>query len=277
MTAPVRARLPFILICVATVVAVAVSLDRVHLAHTWSIVEPNLRWTVPLNIGFAAIAWRARVVTLAAALAGGTIAWLLLAAFGWGAWLVIGFALVLTAAATRVGHTRKSQAGIAEARHGQRGVANIIANTGTAGVAAMAALCVGDPALPALVAVASLATSVGDTVATEIGQASRGTPRLVTSWRRVRAGTPGAVSAQGLGAGASAAMLVALMAGATGMIAPRAIIVIAICAVVASLLEGVIAITAETRGWIDNDGVNLISSIIGAALSAAACVAVAAV
>lgn len=226
---------------------------------TWS--------TIALTVVLALAAWGAGAVTAGGAVTGGIVAWLLLHAFGWGAWLLVGAGLVLTTGATRVGSARKTAAGIAEPRRGRRAAANIAANLGVAAAAGAIAVATGERTWTAVAAVASIATSVSDTVATEIGQASNGTPRLVTTWRRVPAGTPGAVSWQGLLAGSVAAIVLAAIAGATAMVDARAIVPVAGAAIAASVLEGTIATTLEARGWIDNNGVNLAASLVGAVLA----------
>lgn len=222
-------------------------------------------WAVSLSAGLAAVAWRVRAVTAGGAVTGGIAALLMLHAFGWGAWLLVGAGLVLTMGATRLGRARKTAAGIAEPRRGQRAAANIAANLGAA--AATIAIITGERVLTAIAATASIATSVGDTVATEVGQASGATPRLVTTWRRVPSGTPGAVSWQGWLSGSLAALALAATAGATAVVDARAVLPIAVAASVASALEGAIALTAEARGWIGNNGVNLAASVIGAVLA----------
>jgi uncharacterized protein (TIGR00297 family) len=171
-------------------------------------------------------------------------------------------------AATRFKRQRKVAAGIAEARGGKRGAANVIANVLPSAAAALIAATSDSQIAAGIACVAALATSVGDTVATEVGQAMRGTPRLVTTGARVPAGTPGAVSVAGIAAGAMASAALTIAGATTGMMPASGAVVVVASAVVAAFGEGALALSLESRGWLDNDGVNLVAATSGAALAA---------
>ena len=218
-----------------------------------------------LSTLMASLAWRAGVVTSGGAFAGGIVALLVYAGFGWSGWLLLGSGLATTVAATRLGHTRKYAAG-------RRASGNIVANTGVAGAAAIVALGSDLDVYAAIAAAAAIVTAVSDTVSTEAGQVWGQRPRLVTSLRQVPPGTSGAVSVQGLAAGASSALLLAGVAVSSGLVVgAAATLIVATAAVAASLIEGVIAIVVERRGWLDNDGVNLLNALIGAGLAICGC------
>jgi len=84
------------------------------------------------------------------------------------------------------------------------------------------------PTLFALALVAAFATAAADTVSSEIGQAFGRTAYLVTSFKRVPAGTEGAVSLEGTLAGFGASTVPAAFAAAASLITwPGAAIVVA--------------------------------------------------
>jgi uncharacterized protein (TIGR00297 family) len=151
------------------------------------------------------------------------------------------------------------------------------------------------PWLPALVG--ALATTNADTWATEIGLLSRRAPRLVTTGRAVPPGTSGAISARGTGAAAAGAALIGMVAaigqrltGARmGWLLPLSLV----AGLGGSFADSVLGATVQARyrcprcgvvteravhrcgtptvlvgGFrtIDNDAVNLLASIGGAAL-----------
>jgi uncharacterized protein (TIGR00297 family) len=116
-------------------------------------------------------------------------------------------------------------------------------------------------------AVAALAEAAIDTVASEIGQVGRTDARLITTWKRVPAGTDGGITIPGSIAGAAAGLLIAIIAVVGGMI-PRAELWIPVTAGFAGMLfDSLLGATAQRRGWISNQAVNLISTFAAAALA----------
>src|SRR6185295_5061356 len=105
------------------------------------------------------------------------------------------FATFIAASVTsRLGLARKVLLGIAEERGGRRGAGNAIANCGVAAVAAIAAVTTPDRGSSLLALVAALTAGGSDTVASEIGKAWGRSTFLVTTFRGVPPGTPGAMS-----------------------------------------------------------------------------------
>lgn len=223
----------------------------------------------------AGVAWRLRTVTLSGAAAGAAVATILAAALGWPAWLLLGLALILTAVSTAFGWRQKAQQGIAEAHQGRRRAGNVFANTGAAALVAIAARA--DPGNTALGAgfAAALATGACDTVASEAGKAVGGRTWLLPSFRVVAPGTLGAASMAGTIAGALSAVVCGLAALAAGVVHSwSGAAIVSWAATTALVLEGPVAVLTEPRGVLDNDGVNFVSSLIGAALAVAAANAV---
>ena len=112
--------------------------------------------------------------------------------------LLVVFAI--TWMATRVGFQRKLAIGMAEKRTGRNG-AQVLAN-----LAPAALLAIAYPVDDAILVI--LAEVAADTVASEIGQAFGGGPRLITTMRRVPTGSNGGVTWLGSAAGAFAAAAV---------------------------------------------------------------------
>jgi uncharacterized protein (TIGR00297 family) len=122
--------------------------------------------------------------------------------------------------------------------------------------------------VPFLVAsIAALAEAAADTVSSETGKALARNARLVTSWKLVPAGTDGAISASGTILGIAAATAIGVEAVATGMVNSHQAAVVVIAAFIGMFLDSFLGATFESRGWISNNGVNLISTAFAAAVA----------
>jgi len=213
---------------------------------------------------------------VAAALAvGAAVAW----GYGWRG-LVVLFAFFLSGSLLTQ---------LAERRAPRRTARQVIANGGVAAVAAWLG------AWPA--AVGAIAAATADTWATELGAFSPIAPRLITTGARVTRGASGGITALGtIGGVAGAAVIAALsqLVRPRGA-APGSAALIAAAGVAGMLGDSLLGATVQakyecptcdarfershtvchepvrlTRGWrwLDNDGVNLAATLVGAAVAA---------
>jgi uncharacterized protein (TIGR00297 family) len=168
---------------------------------------------------------------------------------------------VLGTVCTKVGYKKKAALGIAQERGGRRGPRNAIANM--SGGILFAVLAFATPWTTAflLAALAAFATAASDTVASEIGQAFGRTHLLITNFRRVPAGTDGAVSVEGTTAGIAASFVVAWVGYMLGIQGPMWIPIVA--AFVGSTAESYLGVWLESRGTIDNEFINFLNTIVG--------------
>lgn len=213
---------------------------------------------VIVNAAFAVAGVRAGALDRSGALAGtlcGTVAW---GAFGPPGFVLIGVFAVTGSMVTRLGSREKERLGLAQEHSGRRTWINVLANC------AAPTLAAAGHAPSAFVA--GIACALGDTVATEIGQLSRGGCYLLPTMRRVAAGTPGGVSIRGTVAGLSAIFAVAIIASqllATPPLRP------AICATVGFFAESVshrLPLVVRRGNWLPN----LIATALAAALAGTA-------
>ncbi len=173
---------------------------------------------------------------------------------------------------TRYKYKYKQAHGIAEEKGGARGYKNVFSNS-LAALSLAVAYRIFAPSYSMLLLSAylgSLATACGDTLASEIGQTYRGEPRMITTFKKVRPGTDGAVSSLGEGAaffGASVISLfaVVLIPGIHNMY----IVVIAAIAggFIGTNIDSVLGATLQQKGYLSNNGVNLFATISGAIVS----------
>jgi len=236
---------------------------------------PALVRALPIAIALnAVVAWagfRARTVSVSGAVGGAIVGIVIYLGGGAAAWGLLLLTFIAASAASRLGIERKTLLGIAEERGGRRGAGNALANCGVAAVAAIAAVTTPyrEPALLALVA--ALVAGGSDTVASEVGKAWGTATFLVTSFGRVKPGTPGAMSAQGTAAGIVAALALAAVAAAVGLIAGNAVAAVVVAATLGAFVESALGATLEAPGILNNDMLNFINTAVaaGAALALA--------
>ncbi len=132
--------------------------------------------------------------------------------FGFGGWT---WGLTLIAfflSSSALSHFRQARkqaiAGEKFEKGGRRDLTQALANGGIGAVLALAYGLAGAP-IPLLAAFAGvMATVTADTWATELGILSRQPPRLITTWRTVAPGTSGGVTAYGLLASSAGALMI---------------------------------------------------------------------
>ena len=116
--------------------------------------------------------------------------------------------------------------------------------------------------------VASLATKLSDTCASEIGKAYGKTTYLITTFKLVPPGTEGAVSAEGTAAGALGSLVLAAYGVASGLISAAAAVPCIVAAFVATNVESLIGASAQDRfAWLTNEVVNFIMTVVGAVVA----------
>ena len=165
-----------------------------------------LLFGVALIVALALLAVRLRAIDASGAGTGAAISFLAFLAGGfiWLLTIVIFFAV--SSGMTRYRYDYKRKLGVAQEKGGVRSWKNSIANGGVSAVASIGELYTHSE-LFAVLFLASVASAMSDTLATEVGLLSHSGPRLITNIRKVvEPGTSGGVS----GLGAIAAFLSAL-------------------------------------------------------------------
>lgn len=215
------------------------------------------------------------------------------AGFTWGAILIAFF--VSGTLLSKLGESRKrTLVGDIVEKGGERDWRQVLANGGVFSAAALASL-----AWPTIawtvIGIGAIAASTADTWATEIGTLSSSSPRSIITFAQVPAGTSGGVTLTGTLAALTGGMFVA----AVGYLLGWGISVIPAAVTggcFGSLLDSLLGATLQRRqwckqcqhgtertihacgnstvpaggiSWLDNDVVNLVSSIFGAMVGAA--------
>ena len=246
-------------------------------------VPETVVWALGLSALLGLTAWKMRSATPAAAATGAlltatlTFSTLVFPYRPWKTGLVPVLAvLLLTGLATRFGHRHKVRLGTAEKKHG-RGAAQVAANVGLAAVlidptvqSALATVYVNNAVSTACfltLGLAALAEAAADTVSSELGQVIGGTPRMLTTLRKVEPGTDGGVTLAGTAAGMAAAAIVAFAGTLALHGGPLTFALSWAAAVFGLLFDSLLGATLERNGWLNNDAVNFLSTASAAAFA----------
>jgi uncharacterized protein (TIGR00297 family) len=194
---------------------------------------------------------------------------------GWRGYAVVMFYFLVGSAVTRIGMAQKEAEGIAEKRGGARGPENVWGSALMAMVCALGVAAIEFGWLDAswrslllLGYVASFATKLSDTTASEVGKAYGKSTFLITTLKPVARGTEGAISLEGTMAGIIGGMVIGLVAYSLGLITLPGVVICVIAAFVATNLESVIGATLQHKfDWLTNELVNVINTIIGAVVA----------
>jgi uncharacterized protein (TIGR00297 family) len=267
----------------------AISASVVLQARWWWLADSRVAiWTVTLSVLLGLLALKLRSASPSAAAAGTAITACLMFStvtfpyLPWHTALVpVLLVLLLASIATRAGRKLKEALGTAEDRHG-RVASQVAANLGIAAIVSETLvqnwvtkqswlpITRQTPATVFAIGLAALSEAAADTVSSELGQVLSGHPRMITTLRRVQPGTDGAISIGGTLAGILAAGIVA----ATGAEALRGgWVMLAVSwasGAFGLFFDSLLGATLEQRGWLNNDGVNFLSTASAAAFAAAA-------
>ena len=223
-------------------------------------------WAIGVNAVVSWLGYRARTVTVSGMIGGAAVGVVVYACAGRAAWVFLFATFLVAALSSRLGLKRKTRLGIQEEQGGRRGAGNAFANCGVAAAAAIAAVCTPYRAESLMAFVAALTAGGSDTVASEIGKAWGRAAFLTTSFRRVKPGTAGAMSLEGTAAGLVAALGLAALGAALGLVPSTAIVTIALAATAGALVESALGAALEGPGILNNDMLNFINTAVAAML-----------
>ena len=165
---------------------------------------------------------------------------------------------VLSIAATRFSKPYKKEIGQYEKT---RTAKNVISN----GLVAFLMAAFGSYYLPLAGGfIGAVATATADTLASEIGVLQE--PRLITSFKKVPAGTDGAISVLGTSAAIAGAGIIGIASFLLGIISDPfiAIKISVISGTLGCFIDSILGAVLERRHYINNEHVNLLATICGA-------------
>src|SRR5262249_51457114 len=139
----------------------------------------------------------------------------------------------------------------------------VLANLGV-GTACAVLYALGPQAVLILAMAAAFAEAAADTVSSEFGQATRNHAYLITSWKRVPAGTNGGISLFGTLAGIAAAAIVSSFCAASGLLSWRWATFSTLAGVGGMLADSVLGALLEQHRLLNNNAVNFLGTLCAA-------------
>jgi len=174
---------------------------------------------------------------------------------------------VLGGVFTRYKYGYKESLGIAQAEGGARGYKNVFGNGLVALILAVAG-GIWSLHLLLIAYLGAVATATGDTLASEIGETSKTQPRMITSFKRVKPGTSGAISSLGEISALVGAVLIGVLAILLGMTELQMISIAPILGgFIGVHVDSLLGATLESKGYLTNHSVNLLATMAGAVAS----------
>ena len=250
-------------------------------------------------IVFALVAIRAKALDRGGFLASVAVGYAIFLGGGWRWFLIIAAFFILGVGFTWFKYEYKKSIGSAQEKGGARNWPNILANGGLAAVFGLTELAFGGSVFTVLY-VGAMSAAASDTVATELGLLSKSEPRLITRPSvRVAPGMSGGVTPLGFLGTLLASLAIGTMAAlvaAVGGATPTEIVLVAVAGgFVGSVADSAVGATLQRKGVcvvcgrptelyvhcneptrrqsglsrLDNNMVNLIATIAGAAASLA--------
>lgn len=224
---------------------------------------------IVLSLLLSAIAWKTGMLTTDGAVAAGAVllAIGIMGSLDWLLMLVVFAALGF--AVTKLSFNKKKEKGLQEGKHGERNWKNIIGVSLAPAIVAIANFVF--PGYTDIMAVAylgSIAVAASDTVASELGVKD---PRawLITTLKRVDAGTNGGVSIFGLVVSLIASIAVSVIGWLVLFHDISWLLLIPMAAgMIGNLLDSLFGATIEDK-YISKYANNFITGLIGAVLTAA--------
>lgn len=196
----------------------------------------------------------------------GTLLW---GTLGWSGWISVVFYLVLGSLVTKIGFKYKNKLGIAEKRGGRRGPENVLGSASTGlFLAMMIKLNLANLILLKIGFAASFAAKLSDTFGSEIGKRYGKNTFLITTFKKVRQGTEGAISLEGTIASLFGAFIMSFVMYIFGFITvEKGFFIVSFSGFIATIFESFIGAIFQDKYNLSNEAINAIQTSFSATLA----------
>jgi uncharacterized protein (TIGR00297 family) len=216
-----------------------------------------------LALGVTASIWF-RKLTVAGALTGGCLGWLVYKGAGITGLLMLAAFFVAGTLATAIGRSEKERMGIAEENKGQRTAEQVLANGGVAALAGLLAwIHPPQQIMWQLAAAASLSSASADTLSSELGSVYGKHFYNILSFKKDKRGLDGVISFEGTLWGIAGSGMIAVIY-LTGYGHSVHAIWIVLAGTAGNLADSLLGASWERKGWLTNNWVNGLNTLVAA-------------
>jgi uncharacterized protein (TIGR00297 family) len=217
---------------------------------------------LPLLTIFMVACIKTRKLTVPASLAAGLTGFLLMAGAGYPGLIMLGAFFMMGVLATS--HKKQLKG---NAAHQQRTVSQVFANGGVAAILSILVLIdLPRAGVYQLMIGASLASATADTLSSELGMVYGRNFYNILSFKREPKGLDGVISMEGTLFGAAGTLVIATIYAIAFGFDDR-FFVIVFAGVAGNLIDSVLGATLERKGYIGNDTVNFLNTLLAALIA----------
>ena len=222
-----------------------------------------------INLFLIFIFRRYPIMTKGGWMSAGILGTLLWGSLGWKGWISVVLYLFLGSLVTKIGFKYKNKLGIAEKRGGRRGPENVFGSASTGlFLALMIKLNLANLILLKVGFAASFAAKLADTFGSEIGKRYGKNTFLITTFKKVRQGTEGAISLEGTIASLCGALIMSFVMFILGFITiEKGFFIVCSSGFAATIFESYIGATFQDKFNLSNEAVNAIQTSFSATLA----------
>ena len=209
------------------------------------------------------------IMTKSGWISSGILGTLLWGSLGWKGWISVVIYLVLGSLVTKIGFNYKNKLGIAEKRRGCRGPENVWGSASTGlFLALLIKLNFANVILLKVGFAASFAAKLADTFGSEIGKRYGKNTFLITTFKKVRQGTEGAISLEGTIASLFGALIMSFAMFILGFITiEKGFFIVCFSGFVATIFESFIGAKFQDKFNLSNEVINAIQTSFSATLA----------
>ncbi len=209
------------------------------------------------------------IMTKSGWISAGILGTLLWGSLGWTGWISVVLYLVLGSLVTKIGFKYKNKLGIAEKRGGRRGPENVLGSASTGlFLALIIKLNLANLTLLKVGFAASFASKLADTFGSEIGKRYGKNTFLITTFKKVRQGTEGAISLEGTIASLVGSLLMSFAMFILGFITDeKGFFIVCLSGFAATIFESFIGAKFQDKFNLSNEAVNAIQTSFSATLA----------